>query len=133
MVLTPRRVLSAAASALFFASALAPGQEVAHPEARLGAIRGRVDVRRELSPVEPRPSVAELGRGPARDRPDRRRSVVYLETAPQGAFEDQERTRAVLLWLQDVLRATHATAGGLCRTISGMLVWAWPSKRMSIE
>ena len=84
------------AGALLLAAAGAVGQDVVRPEPRLGAIRGRVDVRRELPPVEPRPSVAELGRGPARDRPDRRRSVVYLETAPQGAFEDHDRTRAVL-------------------------------------
>jgi plastocyanin len=84
------------AGALLLAAAGAVGQDVVRPETRLGAIRGRVDVRRELPPVEPRPSVAELGRGPARDRPDRRRSVVYLETAPQGAFEDHDRTRAVL-------------------------------------
>jgi len=31
-----------------------------------------------------------------REVPDRRRSVVYLATAPQGAFEDAERPRAVL-------------------------------------
>jgi len=90
------RALLAAALALAALSAGGPGQEVARPESRLGTIRGRVDVRREPSPVEPRPSVAELGRGPARDGPDRRRSVVYLETAPQGAFEEHERTRAVL-------------------------------------
>jgi plastocyanin len=64
--------------------------------ATLGSIRGRVDVRREVSTVEPRPVVTELG-APARpDTPDRRRSVVYLEAAPQGAFEEHERPRAVL-------------------------------------
>jgi len=31
-----------------------------------------------------------------REVPDRRRSVVYLATAPQGAFEGAERPRAVL-------------------------------------
>jgi plastocyanin len=31
-----------------------------------------------------------------RDAPDRRRSVVYLASAPQGAFEGVERPRAVL-------------------------------------
>ncbi|HEY7513725.1 MAG TPA: carboxypeptidase regulatory-like domain-containing protein [Vicinamibacteria bacterium] len=96
MVLTPGRAPRAGGLVLLLASAAAPGQDAARPEARLGAIRGRVEVRRELSPVEPRPSVADLGRGPVRDRPDRRRSVVYLETAPQGAFEDHDRTRAVL-------------------------------------
>ncbi len=33
----------------------------------------------------------------ARDRPDRRRSVVYLETAPQGAFEVPTPRARVLL------------------------------------
>jgi plastocyanin len=55
-----------------------------------------VEVRRELSSVDPRPGIADLGAGPSRDRPDRRKSVVYLETAPQRAFEDHERVRAVL-------------------------------------
>lgn len=31
---------------------------------------------------------------PARDLPDRSRSVVYLETAPQGAFEERDGARA---------------------------------------
>lgn len=62
----------------------------------LGSIRGRVEVRRELPPIEPRPAVASLGMEPLREVPDRRRSVVYLATAPQGAFEDAERPRAVL-------------------------------------
>ena len=31
-----------------------------------------------------------------REAPDRRKSVVYLERAPQGAFEEPERGRAVL-------------------------------------
>jgi plastocyanin len=90
------RALPAATVAILAASAASPAAQPTAPESRLGAIRGRVDVRRELAPVEPRPSVAEVGRGPAREGPDRRRSVVYLETAPQGAFEDHDRTRAVL-------------------------------------
>jgi plastocyanin len=90
------RALLAATVAVLAVSAASPAAAPTAPESRLGAIRGRVDVRRELAPVEPRPSVAEVGRGPAREAPDRRRSVVYLETAPQGAFEDHDRTRAVL-------------------------------------
>ena len=61
-----------------------------------GSIRGRVEVRRERI-AEARPSVAALGMPAPRDRPDRRRSVVYLETAPQGAFEvPPPRAHAVL-------------------------------------
>ena len=56
-----------------------------------GTIRGRVDVQIELPPVEPRPNVSDLGMPGPRDTPDRSRSVVYLETAPQGAFEELRR------------------------------------------
>jgi plastocyanin len=66
------------------------------PRDPLGSIRGRVEVKREVVTVEPRPAVAELGMGAPRVPPDRRRSVVYLASAPQGAFEDVERPRAVL-------------------------------------
>jgi plastocyanin len=61
-----------------------------------GAIRGRVQVLREVPPVAPRPSVAELGMPRTPDLPDRRQSVVYLETAPQRAFEEQPGLRARL-------------------------------------
>jgi plastocyanin len=40
--------------------------------------------------------VAELGHHAPRDAPDRRRSVVYLETAPQPALESPAPGRAVL-------------------------------------
>jgi plastocyanin len=56
----------------------------AHLEA--GAIRGRVDVRVAPS-ADVRPDPAALGMGTARDAQDRRRSVVYLESAPRGAFD----------------------------------------------
>jgi len=62
----------------------------------LGSIRGRVEVKREPAPIEPRPAVASLGMEGMREVPDRKRSVVYLAIAPQGAFEDAERPRAVL-------------------------------------
>jgi plastocyanin len=60
------------------------------------AIHGRVDLRRETAFVEARPTVAELGRHGPRDAPDRRRSVVYLEEAPQAAFETPAPGRARL-------------------------------------
>ena len=63
---------------------------------RTGAIRGRVELRRVASPPERRPSVAEPGAPAARDVPDLRRSVVYLESAPRGAFETNESGRAVM-------------------------------------
>src|SRR5216683_147701 len=57
--------------------------------ARTGTIRGRVELRRVPAPVERRPSVSELGApagGASRDLQERARAVVYLESAPRGAF-----------------------------------------------
>lgn len=54
--------------------------------AAAAAITGRVDVRIEIPEFGTRPGIASLGAPPARGRPDRSRSVVYLEQAPQTAF-----------------------------------------------
>jgi plastocyanin len=71
--------------------------EAQGPRPPLGSIRGRVEVKREARPTEIRPSVGDLGMAAPRDVADRRRSVVYLETAPQGAFEvPPPRAHAVL-------------------------------------
>jgi plastocyanin len=67
--------------------------------ARVGTIRGRVEVRRAVVIPERRPLVAELSTPEsvaARDAADRPRSVVYLESAPRGAFEQSEPGHAVL-------------------------------------
>ncbi len=61
-----------------------------------GTIQGKVDVRLSLRAPERRPNVGDLGAPPQRDAPDRYRSVVFLEEAPQGAFEDSDRSPAVL-------------------------------------
>ena len=74
-VVTPRSVVSAA---------------------RNGGIRGRVELRRAAPPIERRPGVSELGTRTARDVSDRLQSVVYLETAPRGAFETNEGGHAVM-------------------------------------
>ena len=58
-----------------------------------GAIRGRVDVRAGGG-LEMRPDPGSLGMGGGRDPVDRRRSVVYLESAPRAAFEVNEDRRA---------------------------------------
>jgi plastocyanin len=68
----------------------------AAPAARPGTIRGRVDVRRPASRIERRPGVADLGSPAGRDLPDVLRSVVYLESAPRGAFETSDGGRAVM-------------------------------------
>lgn len=61
-----------------------------------GLIRGRVELRRPAPPGERRPTVAELGAPAERDRSDRSKSVVYLEAAPRGAFEQSEPGHAVM-------------------------------------
>jgi plastocyanin len=64
--------------------------------ARNGAIRGRVELRRPAAAIERRPGVADLGTAAARDLPDLLRSVVYLESAPRGAFEASDGGHAVM-------------------------------------
>ena len=59
-----------------------------------GSIRGRVDVRVPASGDERRPDVTALGMPNAHDPADRRRSVVYLETAPRAAFDTREEPHA---------------------------------------
>jgi plastocyanin len=86
----PRLGLAAALSAIVCFT-VSPGGAAA----RNGAIRGRVELRR-VAPAERRPTVAELGAPAERDRTDRTRSVVYLETAPRGAFEQSEPARVVM-------------------------------------
>ena len=61
-----------------------------------GVIRGHVDVRRAAPSAESRPAVADLGAHAPREAPDRKRSVVYLEMAPQAAFESPAPVRATL-------------------------------------
>jgi plastocyanin len=64
--------------------------------ARPGGIRGRVELRHVAPAMERRPSVADLGTPAARPFPNLRRSVVYLESAPRGAFETSEGGHAVM-------------------------------------
>src|SRR5687767_9327180 len=66
-------------------------------EAQPGAgIRGRLDIRRLIKPVERRPDVAAAGAAGVRDTTEYRRGVVYLETAPRAAFDEREPSRAVM-------------------------------------
>jgi plastocyanin len=46
--------------------------------------------------MERRPGVADLGTPAGRDVPDLLRSVVYLESAPRGAFESSEGGHAAM-------------------------------------
>jgi plastocyanin len=65
-------------------------------EQALGAIRGRLEIRRLERPTPRRPGVAEPGSAGVRDLPDLRSGVVYLETAPRGAFEGRDLGRAAM-------------------------------------
>jgi plastocyanin len=65
--------------------------------AATGTIRGRVDVRASGGIRDVRPDPGSLAMPPAADPRDRRRSVVYLESAPRGAFDPGEERRARML------------------------------------
>ena len=58
-----------------------------------GVLRGVVDIRLAAPAPERRPSVTLLGDPGPRPVPDVRRAVVYLETAPRGAFEEDQPAR----------------------------------------
>jgi hypothetical protein len=60
------------------------------------SIRGRVELQRPAALSERRPSAGDLGDGPVREVAERRRAVVYFETAPKGAFEDREGSRVAM-------------------------------------
>ena len=63
----------------------------------VGSIRGRVEARRPpAAAATRRPTVAALGAPTVAARIDRTRSVVYLESAPRGAFEQVDPGRAVM-------------------------------------
>lgn len=89
----PAGLLALATSLAALVIAAAP----AAVAARNGSIRGRVELARVRPPVERRPAVADPG-APAgfADISDRLLSVVYLESAPRGAFEQVEPGRAVM-------------------------------------
>jgi plastocyanin len=76
----------AAAAAILLSIAVPSGQTT-------GTIRGRIDVAIPAPLLDRHPGVAEPGRRHPRQA-DRRRAVVYLETAPRAAFEDPRVRRA---------------------------------------
>ena len=61
-----------------------------------GTIRGRVELRQPPADLAPRPRVGDVSMPKAHDATDRRRSVVYLETAPRPAFDQRDEPRAKL-------------------------------------
>lgn len=64
--------------------------------ARNGTISGRVELRRAQVPTVRRPGVADLGTPAVQPSAERQMSVVYLETAPRGAFDQNEPARVVM-------------------------------------
>jgi plastocyanin len=88
-----RRAL-VAATGLALLTAPIPAALSAQP--RGVTIRGRVELPRLPALAERRPSAGDLGDGPSRDVVDRRRAVVYFESAPKGAFEDRDGGRAAM-------------------------------------
>lgn len=78
---------------------LSPGEDAGSKHGsgqQSGAIIGRVNVRLASRLRRARPSVHATGVPRPRGEPDRDRSVVYLDTVPQGAFEGRPARRAVL-------------------------------------
>ena len=63
---------------------------------RSGSVAGRVELRRPPTPHRRRPGIADLGTPAIQPMAERQMSVVYLETAPRGAFEQTESKRATM-------------------------------------
>ena len=59
-------------------------------------IRGRVELRPSLAVPTQRPNVAELGGPERREVAEHTQAVVYLETAPRGAFDQVTPGRAIM-------------------------------------
>ncbi len=78
------------ASLIFVAAVIALLPSGVGGRGTAGAIRGRVDVKTPVAPEPRRPDVGALGMSSAHAPIDRRRSVVYLETAPRAAFDARE-------------------------------------------
>jgi len=90
----PALALVVAIGAVGALAAGAMPRTVVGAAAPAGSLRGRVDIRRNVPATERRPGVTDLSTAATPDVPDRRRAVVYLETAPGGAFEEREGQRA---------------------------------------
>jgi len=90
------RGVVAAGAAAAAACALLDGAASPLSAARPGSIHGRVELRRVVAAAGRRPDVSDLGTPSPRGVPDRLKSVVYLESAPRGAFEQTESGHAVM-------------------------------------
>lgn len=83
------RLVCLAAFVVAAGESLAPAQPPA-----TGVIRGRVELQGPEPTVIVRPDAAALGSGTVPGQVDRRRSVVYLDRAPRGAFDARDEPRA---------------------------------------
>jgi plastocyanin len=111
-----RRVFLGLALCEMLAAAAPRLEPPAHAAAAGGTIRGRVAFLREVRASDPRPAIAELGMADAhRGTPDDQQvAVVYLETAPRGAFEERPGSTVVLdqrneMFVPHVLAITTGT------------------------
>ena len=66
------------------------------PGRAAGTLRGRVEIHTLMASADPRPGVAELGTDSVYEPADRRRAVVYFESAPQPAFEEGAEAHATM-------------------------------------
>jgi len=71
------------------------GTSTAHA-VRNGSITGHVELRRAAAPAGRRPGVSDLGTPVMEPTAERQMSVVYLATAPRGAFEQTESKQATM-------------------------------------
>jgi len=85
-------MLAATAAAVVSASK-PPQTDVPRRTPVNGTIRGRVELRHVPADVERRPNAGDLAMPPRHEPTDRRRSVVYIETAPRAAFEQRDDVR----------------------------------------
>jgi plastocyanin len=88
--LVPLLALAALLPPLAARMPAAAARAAAPQRPQTGAIRGRVDVARPAAIAQRRPGVSDLVVPRTRDLPDVNRSVVYLDTAPRGAFDAPE-------------------------------------------
>ncbi len=83
----PRREAAWCTAASAALVALAVAATTGHAAAP-GTLRGRVVIQTVAAAPQPRPGIGDLGTDRAYEPTERRRAVVYLESAPQPAFEE---------------------------------------------
>lgn len=99
MVLRPHvfatLVLAAAAACALYADTAGLPASPAQEGVR-GTVAGRVEIKNPVRAPERQPGIADLGGGRPYEPAERRRAVVYFETAPRGAFEESVAGHATM-------------------------------------